>query len=393
MKSLVRILMISSFALIQCNILFAQWTSGTVPQWTQVDTLKTDHILSIAVAPNGYIFIGTKYNGLWRSTNDGVSWTQKISPPSVYEVWSITIVHSDTIYAGTHFAGVYRSTDNGDNWNQIVTSANIDYFSIAVTDSGNILAAYDAGNGSASIILSTDNGSTWNSSWGAYYVMALATNAAFNPVTCISYAGSGYGTVYYSTNEGNSWTWQNAGQLGAGGSVCSFVVTSISNVFAAAATGGVFKSEDGGKTWGPRNTDLTTYFNDYVDYINCLANDYAATTQPWLLLGTCKGVYWSDNSGGNWYTGGLDTMNILSIANASSGNILVGTDGNGLWYTGDTPTSVERSSHNPVPTKYSLAQNYPNPFNPSTTISYELSGNSVVSLRVYDVSEGKSQRL
>ena len=55
MKSLVRILMISSFALIQCNILFAQWTSGTVPQWTQVDTLKTDHILSIAVAPNGYI--------------------------------------------------------------------------------------------------------------------------------------------------------------------------------------------------------------------------------------------------------------------------------------------------------------------------------------------------
>ncbi|MBS4035331.1 MAG: T9SS type A sorting domain-containing protein [Ignavibacterium sp.] len=46
-------------------------------------------------------------------------------------------------------------------------------------------------------------------------------------------------------------------------------------------------------------------------------------------------------------------------------------------------TSVENDEL--VPAEFSLEQNYPNPFNPSTSIKYQVSSISQVTLKVYDV--------
>lgn len=50
----------------------------------------------------------------------------------------------------------------------------------------------------------------------------------------------------------------------------------------------------------------------------------------------------------------------------------------------DLFTSIEQVD-NEMPTNYRLMQNYPNPFNPNTVISYQLAGNSDVSLKVFDM--------
>jgi hypothetical protein len=47
-------------------------------------------------------------------------------------------------------------------------------------------------------------------------------------------------------------------------------------------------------------------------------------------------------------------------------------------------TDVE-DEQNLMPSEFYLAQNYPNPFNPSTSIKYQVSSISDVSLKVYDL--------
>ncbi|MDP3684017.1 MAG: carboxypeptidase regulatory-like domain-containing protein, partial [Ignavibacteria bacterium] len=81
------------------------------------------------------------------------------------------------------------------------------------------------------------------------------------------------------------------------------------------------------------------------------------------------------------------SSSVVDYTSSDVNNVTVETANNyvnvDLVLTADGVTSVETSKN--IVTNYALSQNYPNPFNPSTSISYQLPTNGLVTIKVYNV--------
>jgi hypothetical protein len=123
--------------------------------------------------------------------------------------------------------------------------------------------------------------------------------------------------------------------------------------------------------------------------------------------GTGEGTYfskdvevWTSADGNNFTKAAGGTLQntannslTLNLGEISAKKVkLVVTSGyrNDYWELGEFEvygafglTPVEDSDN--LPASYTLAQNFPNPFNPSTTISYNISEQSRVTIKVYDI--------
>ncbi|MFQ5768913.1 MAG: T9SS type A sorting domain-containing protein, partial [bacterium] len=98
----------------------------------------------VAINSSGDIFVGTLGGGVFRSTDNGETWTQTNNGLKPTEALAIAINSSGHIFVGNSTGGVFRSTDNGDNWTQInsgLTNTNIQSF--AINSSGQIFAGTD----------------------------------------------------------------------------------------------------------------------------------------------------------------------------------------------------------------------------------------------------------
>lgn len=212
--------------------------------WTKIETQFEDFkVFSVYITKEGHIWVGTDYQGvLYRSTDNGITWQNKRNGFNANEGWAIGESKDGVLFAGDANVGrLYRSTDSGENW---VFSANIAPLSFAV-DSNNIVYA-GSFNG---LYISTNNGITWTqNNYLAGYIIPTVITDNNNNVYC----GTGYTYPYlngdglfYSNDGGQNWE-----QLGfADEVVLALAFDSDLNLFAGTLEDGLFKTTDMGQRW------------------------------------------------------------------------------------------------------------------------------------------------
>jgi hypothetical protein len=93
------------------------------------------------------------------------------------------------------------------------------------------------------------------------------------------------------------------------------------------------------------------------------------------------------NSGALWTPVDTGLTNGFIYCLAVNGSKLFAGAPNGeIWSRplSEIITAVEERTKNSIVDNYLLYQNFPNPFNPATTINYQISKESYVTLKVYD---------
>jgi len=205
----------------------ATWTQRTANAgWS-----ARDRHSSVVMPDGSIVLLGGKddvglKNDVWRSTDNGITWTQVNASAG----WSPRYVHSSVampdgsiVLMGGQDSGpsmmndVWRSTDNGVTWTQQTAnagwSARWDHSSVAMPDGSIVLVGgYDGSNLKNDVWRSTDNGATWtqqtaNAGWPA---RGAHSSVAMPDGSIVLTGGSDNGTcmndVWRSTDDGATWT-------------------------------------------------------------------------------------------------------------------------------------------------------------------------------------------
>lgn len=214
---------------------------ATFARWQPLGPIQIDdpwfgqvagRVSAIAIHPHdpAIVYIGAAQGGVWKTENQGASWTPVSDHECSLAMGSIAIdpVDPDIIYAGTgeqHFSGdsyygcgVLRSLDGGSTWEwdrqragvflhasrggARISRVLVDPLTAGSTASTTVLAATDFG-----LFRSTDSGRTWRGVLEGI-VNDLVMNRADPSVLYAAVMRDG---VYKSTNSGQTWTRASSG--------------------------------------------------------------------------------------------------------------------------------------------------------------------------------------
>ncbi|MBL0176925.1 MAG: hypothetical protein IPP94_16980 [Ignavibacteria bacterium] len=293
--------------------------------WTDIPVPSGQNGFGVALNASGHLFIGG-WEGVHRSTNGGKDWTDITAGLPEKRLMSLAISSADVLYAGLYRRGLYRSTDQGGTWTEAdpsLTGASVNR--IAFEGSKIYIASSDG------VRISTDNGTSWEARNSGVTALNLECIVVLSAGS-LAAAGSG-GFVYTSSNDGALWTKSTASKT-----LVYDVIKTSSTLLAGTQWDGIRRSEDGAATWKRSDAGLT----------NLQVSDIAVSTSGTVLVCQNGGpLMLSSDGGGTWAASSENTAGLTHVAvspdgscfTAGYGGVLISTDGGRSFAktSGDVP--------------------------------------------------------
>jgi photosystem II stability/assembly factor-like uncharacterized protein len=302
---------------------------------------------SITVGSSTYFYVGTD-GGLFISTTDGTSWTRISSGLPSGTITAVVATppsggNTDiNLFAGVGYSGLYRSTDNGSSWtaaNNGLPTTGTPYIDALIASpvpggtTSNIFASH------GTVYVSTNYGEMW---WDTGWPVSTASSAACLAINGDILLGGGYGIWKYSLTSDSDWVVQPSGT-----SDTLWTVKAVDNnvVWAAGTNGGVFRTTNSGNAW--TSVGGGTLGSDIVFAVEALSANTAFVSSTTIGQSgpTSTRIFKTTNGGGSWslvfsqnngFIGGIQMQSALqgyAMGSPVNGKwtILKTTDGGSTW--------------------------------------------------------------
>jgi hypothetical protein len=355
--------------------------------WSQSSRgLLNTHIVAGTSIGSSRALVSAQFDGLFLV--DGTTMTRTGAGLPESDVVTVLAASGAAVYAGTVNNGLFRSTDGGANFTQALYGLNASGVVTITTRRGDTVRAGGRGE---YLHTSTDRGSSWTSNRLPAGVTTNITSIKETGDGMVyvgtgAFGGSGAGNGVYRTSDGGISWGQRGLQFTA---VVSLDLHDDSLMLAGTGLAQVYEGRTSSTQWTltpqlPLGTTLR--FAHFYKYATSPLKEVAGLGTGWYQRdASTEPAWWRQvfppfEPAASWRT----PPSSLRNSPAAPGGLDAGTYGGGV-YRSTGPLTWVRSGPEAGPEVFRLEQNYPNPFNPTTTIRLTIRKSGRVSLRIYDV--------
>ena len=348
--------------------------------WTDLNNgLVTYQFYDICVnnGPTAYYLLGgTQDNGTNKYTGTPI-WAMTIGADGM--VCEVDPTNGTKAYAEIQFGSHRRSTDSGNSWSN---------FNSGLSGSGQWVTPTAHDPNRTNHLYTETSAGVFRSSNGTSWTQVSTHRADWISISAVD--GDYVWTVrsnsaYISTDDGGTWTEKPFGMaVGAPTKILAHP-TELNTAFVTTSTynpvGHILRTTDLGNTWQDHSGDFPG------QPVNAIAVNPSDPSE-WYI-GTDVSVWKSTNEGVNWlpFGGGLPNVVVLDLEIQDELQKLVaGTHGRGAWEMDlvDTGTGVDVVAGS-SPSNILFDRPFPNPVRDQAVFRYAAKHEGRVTLRVYDI--------